>query len=201
MSCGYLYCFYNPSMPEYVKIGMTMRSPLKRLAEANIPGTFMPPLPYEIAFAKKVVDPKEKEKKIHARLEKNGKRVDPRREFFRMTLEDAALIFDLMDGEEWVNETAAPCKESTADCEDDKSDVTMNSDDETNGVFIVEDVRSKTNIDGKVYYEVKWAGYPESANKFIPFCNFNAYMKKYIKKNKRNIPICRKPIHSIRIAR
>lgn len=42
---GYIYAFSNKSMPGFIKIGMTERTPEERLAEANLPDTFKPPLP------------------------------------------------------------------------------------------------------------------------------------------------------------
>ena len=62
---GYVYAMTNEAMVGYVKVGMTERNPTLRLKEANKPDTFKPPLPYKFAFVKKVLDYKNKEKKIH----------------------------------------------------------------------------------------------------------------------------------------
>jgi len=51
---GYVYAFSNESMPGIFKIGMTERTPEKRLTEANGSDEFKPPLPYVIAIHKKV---------------------------------------------------------------------------------------------------------------------------------------------------
>jgi hypothetical protein len=86
---GYVYAFSNETMPGLIKIGMTERNPEERLAEANLPDTFKPPLPYVIEIQKKVNNCKEIEKKIHAVL--SDKRVNPHREFFKITIEELKL--------------------------------------------------------------------------------------------------------------
>lgn len=89
---GYVYCFENDSMPGLLKIGMTERTPEERLSEANGADTWRPPTPFSIVVAKRVNDPKIKEKKIHAFLE--DERVN--REFFRISKEKVKLLFDLI---------------------------------------------------------------------------------------------------------
>ena len=53
---GYIYCFSNPSMPGILKIGMTERTPKKRLNEANASDTWRPPTKYNIEFDTLVLD-------------------------------------------------------------------------------------------------------------------------------------------------
>ena len=101
---GYIYCFSNLDiMPGIYKVGVTMRSPLDRLKEANSSDTWKIPY-YKIEFAKKVTNPKEKERTLHRLMEKFMKRVHPRREFFRGEIDDIKEAFKLMDGDLW-NET------------------------------------------------------------------------------------------------
>jgi hypothetical protein len=104
-SQGYVYCFSNPSFIGIVKIGMTTRYIEERLQEANHCGTWGPPTPYVIEFAKKVNNPREKEKIIHRLLEKYSERVNTNREFFKISVIDARLFFDLIDGEYWNKDT------------------------------------------------------------------------------------------------
>jgi hypothetical protein len=104
-SAGYVYCFSNPSFVGIVKIGMTTRYIEERLQEANHCGTWGPPTPYVIEFAKKVNNPKEKEKVLHSLLEKYSERVNANREFFKISVIDARLFFDLIDGEYWDKDT------------------------------------------------------------------------------------------------
>ena len=102
MTYGYIYCFSNPSMPGILKIGMTERTPEARRSEANASDTWRPPTPYKIEFAKKVSNPSQKEKTLHILLEQYTTRIHPRREFFRVSLEEIGKFFDLMDGEMWA---------------------------------------------------------------------------------------------------
>jgi hypothetical protein len=91
-------------MPGILKIGMTERSPEDRLSDANSTDTWRPPTPYKIELAKKVHLPKQKENAIHRVLEKYTERINPRREFFRLSVEQVKEFFELMDGENWTND-------------------------------------------------------------------------------------------------
>lgn len=89
---------------------MTTRTPLDRLEEANSSDTWKPPTPYTVELAKSVVDPKSKENTIHKLLEKYSEKIHDRREFFRISVDDVRLFFDLMDGEYW---TTSPTQEKS----------------------------------------------------------------------------------------
>ena len=95
MSCGFLYCMSNPSMPGILKIGFTKRTPEIILMEANIADTWHPPTPYKLEIAKCVYDPMAKKKSLHKIFGKE--RVNAQREFFRVAIEDVSRIFDIMD--------------------------------------------------------------------------------------------------------
>jgi hypothetical protein len=110
MTHGYIYCFSNVSMPGILKIGMTTRTPLDRLSEANSPNTWIP-TPFKIEFAKKVYNVRQKEQTLHLLLEQYSERVNPRREFFRVSPEEVFRFFELMDGEVWYENTEE-CSES-----------------------------------------------------------------------------------------
>ena len=94
---GYVYAMSNKSMPGILKIGMTDRSIEERLKEAN--GTFTL-IPFVVEMSKYVSKCKEKEKCIHQILQ--SKRVNPKKEFFQVTLEEIKPIFDLMDSVEII---------------------------------------------------------------------------------------------------
>lgn len=98
---GYIYCLSNPSMPGILKCGITVRSPLVRLKEANSSDTWRPPTMYVLEFAKRVNNPREKELQLHNLLERSGLRVHPRREFFYLSISDAYSLYNLMDGTWW----------------------------------------------------------------------------------------------------
>ena len=99
---GYLYCFSNECMPGLLKCGMTDRTPDERLKEANSSNTWKPPKSYKLEFAKKVNNPRDKEKALHYLLAKYTERPNPKREFFRITTEELLKFFDLIDGEMWM---------------------------------------------------------------------------------------------------
>lgn len=96
---GYVYCMSNPSFDKLIKkIGFTKNDPGIRKAQLETTGV---PTPFVIEFAKKVNGYKDKEKKIHNILDKY--RVSSNREFFSIELKQVKDIFDLMDGEYWVD--------------------------------------------------------------------------------------------------
>ena len=100
MSNGYIYCLSNDSMPGLLKIGEIHtdgRTPEDRVRELYTTGV---PLPFTIEFAKRVANPAEAEARIHAFI--NDKRVNPRREFFKVTPDYVRRLFDLIEGEMWV---------------------------------------------------------------------------------------------------
>jgi len=102
---GYIYCMSNPSMPGIMKIGMTMRTPEERLKEANKHDTFKPPTLYQIDFAKEVLNPKTKEGILHDLLERYTERINPQREFFRVSSTEVYRFFQLVDGAWWKPST------------------------------------------------------------------------------------------------
>ena len=104
MTDGYIYCFSNQSMPGILKIGMTERTPEIRLNEANLQDTWRPPTLYKIEFAKNVLNPKQKETILHKLLSQYTERINPKREFFRVSTEEVKTFFDLIDGCLWVKD-------------------------------------------------------------------------------------------------
>ena len=101
---GFLYGFSNESMQKMLKVGVTKRSPIERLNEANRSYTWIP-TQFKLELAKQVTDPFKKEKILHNILTMNGKRVSPDREFFRISVEELKLYFELMDGILWDADT------------------------------------------------------------------------------------------------
>lgn len=99
MVFGYVYCLSNPFMPGMLKVGMTMRFPQDRARELFTTGV---PTPFKVEIAKKVLNPKQKEKTLHILLSQYTDRLSPNREFFRVSVEEVKVFFDLMDGEVWV---------------------------------------------------------------------------------------------------
>jgi hypothetical protein len=121
---GYVYAFSNESMPGFIKIGMTERTPEERLAEANLPDTFKPPLPYVIEIQKKVNNCKETEKNIHALL--SDKRVNPHREFFKITIEELKDVFNSIEEDNQITTVLEKEKEFIDKVNNDILDVLSN---------------------------------------------------------------------------
>ena len=121
MTDGYLYCFSNKSMPGILKVGVTERTPDIRLSEANSSDTWRPPSPYKIEFAKKVYNSKQKETTLHILLSQYTERINPKREFFRISIEEVKIFFDLMDGDLWVDKYI---EEEEEEDEDEQSQTT-----------------------------------------------------------------------------
>ena len=115
MTDGYVYCFSNPSMPDIRKVGMTERTPEIRLNEANRSDTWRPPTPYKLEFAKKVLNPKQKETTLHILLSQYTERINPKHEFFRVSTEEVKAFFDLIDGDLWVKEPEEEEEEEEGD--------------------------------------------------------------------------------------
>jgi hypothetical protein len=80
------------------KIGFTKNSPYVRMKQLNTTGV---PAPFKLEFAKRVYDYKYKERLLHRLLAQYGNRVNPKREFFRMSVDDIKMLFELMDGEDF----------------------------------------------------------------------------------------------------
>jgi len=89
----------NPSMPGLLKVGMTDRTPEIRAGELFSTGV---PTPFKIEFSKKVLNPVQKETTLHNLLLKE--RINPRREFFCVSLEKVKELFNHKDGDVWVGE-------------------------------------------------------------------------------------------------
>jgi hypothetical protein len=95
---GYVYCFSNDTMAGIYKIGLTTRTPLMRLKEANMGDTWSLISKFNIEFAKEVNDCRRIEKQLHKLLSLIGERVCENREFFKVSLEIIKGLFDLIDG-------------------------------------------------------------------------------------------------------
>lgn len=93
---GFVYCMSTVSMPEIVKVGMTMRPLCERLKEANDAfGNVQHP--WRIDIGKRVHDYKTKESMLHRILDKY--RVDGVREQFKVSVREVAQLIHLMEGE------------------------------------------------------------------------------------------------------
>jgi len=84
MGTGYIYIATNPSL-DYIKVGMTSRSPKKRISELS--STTSIPTKFEVFWSQKCSQPKILEKKAHGLLKEY--RVNRDREFFDISPDKA----------------------------------------------------------------------------------------------------------------
>jgi len=110
MAEGYVYILLNPALRGQVKIGRTTNSPEDRAAELSGTG-----LPHEfvVAYAERVSDCESVERLLHEKFA--AVRVNPSREFFRVTVHEAVraaieLATPYRIGE---GEVAAPVRPTT----------------------------------------------------------------------------------------
>lgn len=96
MSIGYVYVLFNPAIKGQVKIGKTTNAPETRAAELSTTGL---PQEFVVAYAERVSDCDKVERLLHDKL--SAVRVNPNREFFRLSVRDAIKA---------VLEVAAPYK-------------------------------------------------------------------------------------------
>ena len=107
MTEGYIYVISNSTMaPDTYKVGFTDKTPPERLRQANSDTWSLPY--FKLEFAKKVIDARDKEQKLHRALASFGKRIHPKREFFVVPLKNIRVLFDMIDGEMWVEGPEVP---------------------------------------------------------------------------------------------
>ena len=106
MSRGWIYCMSNKAFPTLLKIGQTKNLPTARAEQLYSTGV---PYPFKIEFAKKIENYEKREKIIHSILEKIAKRVNPKREFFEASVRDVRPIFDLIDGDDYIDVPEEEC--------------------------------------------------------------------------------------------
>jgi hypothetical protein len=93
MSRGWIYCLSNKYMPGILKIGQTKGEPLLRADQLYTTGV---PVPFKVELSVLTDNYEKKERIIHSLLEKNHSRVNPKREFFEISVEEVKPYFDLM---------------------------------------------------------------------------------------------------------
>lgn len=99
MSAGYIYVLSNPLYPEYVFIGASKKTPAEKAAELYSEGLLFP---FKVEMAKSVVGTDTKLVSLHKLLNKFGERPNPDRDFFKIPADTIENLFDLVDGENWV---------------------------------------------------------------------------------------------------
>ena len=93
MPKGYVYVLMNPALKGQVKIGMTTNSPDQRAAELSTTGV---PHEFVVVYAEYVRECEKVERLVHERLA--DVRVNPNREFFRITPQAAVrAVFEIAE--------------------------------------------------------------------------------------------------------
>ena len=127
MSIGYVYCLSNPLYDGIYKVGFTANEPDIRMNQIYTTGV---PLPFKLEFAKKVNNYQAKEKTLHKILTQYGERINPRREFFKISLPEIRTFFDLIDGTYYVeNSMNINLDESDLEFNDEKDNDNKEYDD------------------------------------------------------------------------
>jgi hypothetical protein len=93
---GWVYAVSNPSMPGILKIGRTAREPDARLREMN--GRTETPTPFRMEAVIRSVNAPWTERAVHERLA--ARRVNDRREFFRVTPAEALTTMEAVASEQ-----------------------------------------------------------------------------------------------------
>lgn len=89
---GIVYVITNAAMPGLVKIGMTDDNDSRtRIAQLYTTGV---PLPFDVHYACRVDNPDEVERALHIAF--GPQRINPRREFFRIDVEQAIAVLRLL---------------------------------------------------------------------------------------------------------
>lgn len=102
MPRGIIYVFTNEAMPELVKIGFTTNESVEdRLSQLSTHAGV--PMPFECFFAAEVDDVENKEKLLHSLFD--DRRINKRREFFRIEPEKAVTALRLCD---YTDKTPGP---------------------------------------------------------------------------------------------
>ena len=96
MSSGYVYCISNKTTPSVLRIGVTYESPLEYVKQLNNQ-KIKYPNPFILEFTKKVKQPKQKETDIYAFLEEFTIRPNSNKDIFKLALEEAKMLFDLIE--------------------------------------------------------------------------------------------------------
>ncbi len=102
---GWVYVLTNPSMPGLVKVGMTRGTPEARARELS--RSTGVPRSFAVVASARVRDPEAVEAAVHAALA--GRRVNSRREFFRVGKREAARALRRASGQGLARDAALRC--------------------------------------------------------------------------------------------
>ncbi len=107
---SFVYVLSNEAMPELVKIGVTSADDPKTRVD-QLYGTGVP-LPFTVEFAGRVADASEVERALHTAF--RDKRINPKREFFRVDPDQVIKILLLLHPEDITGEILQLVSQSTS---------------------------------------------------------------------------------------
>lgn len=117
-TAGILYAMTNASMPGLVKIGVTTDTAANRAKQLS--AATASPTPFHVVYQKVVSDCNDAEAKVHAALA--DRRVNDGREFFEVSVYEAAVAMDrICGGERYKPKPLTPFSELFASFPDDGS--------------------------------------------------------------------------------
>ena len=120
---GYLCCFGNASMPNYLRIAGTYEDPRQLLREANADDDWRPPTPYRVVVAKRVDQLDETEQNLRTILTRRYGHIDDSHGFFRISTDEIRELFGLISGNEWSEGAySLMARPRRGESEDGKSD-------------------------------------------------------------------------------
>ena len=92
VGCQYIYVLTNSTMPGLVKIGFTKNRPSMRVKEINAATGVAKD--FDVVYQYPCFNAHDLEKEIHIYLEKNGFRINKKKEFFTITVEQAVSVIE-----------------------------------------------------------------------------------------------------------
>jgi len=90
--CQYIYILTNTTMPGLVKIGFTKNKPSERVKQINA-GTGVA-IDFDVVYSYPCFNAHDLEKSIHKYLEDNGLRVNKKKEFFNISVNEAISVIE-----------------------------------------------------------------------------------------------------------
>lgn len=90
--CQYIYILENDLMPGLVKIGFTKNKPSERVKQINAATGVAKD--FDVVYQYPCFNAHDLEKEIHIYLEKNGFRINKKKEFFNITVEQAVSVIE-----------------------------------------------------------------------------------------------------------
>lgn len=92
VGCQYIYILENDTMPGLVKIGFTKNKPSERVKQINAATGVA--LDFDVKYQYPCFNAHDLEKEIHIYLESQGFRVNKKKEFFNITVDQAISVIE-----------------------------------------------------------------------------------------------------------